>query len=275
LHFRGTAKLDFAQFCTPADIDPQWIVAKWAWILILESHCRSHLRAGSKLLTIAADNCSGQNKNNMVLRLATYLVEKGYFKEVEILFYVRGHTKNACDREFNLMKLNFHKKNIYTFNTPREEYNLLTVLGLQEGITVINVTADMFKDWDKHLNKLYKRLEGGTILINHVFRVNKALGGTIIATSEDDHCAAFVQDIKKTRYVTAGEREGILRVGIPETLDRPGLNLMKEVDLYKKWRKYVPIDLQDDICPKPSDESLATIAEERREKSRRRRRQNT
>jgi hypothetical protein len=140
---------------------------------------------------------------------------------------------------------------------------------------VINVTADMFKDWDKHLNKLYKRLEGGTILINHVFRVNKALGGTIIATSEDDHCAAFVQDIKKTRYVTAGEREGILRVGIPETLDRPGLNLMKEVDLYKKWRKYVPIDLQDDICPKPSDESLATIAEERREKSRRRRRQNT
>jgi hypothetical protein len=69
------------------------------------------LRKGTpgKKLTIAMDNCGGQNKNNVVLCLTPYLVEMGYFKIVVFAFYVRGHTKNACDRTFNQMKLEYHK----------------------------------------------------------------------------------------------------------------------------------------------------------------------
>jgi hypothetical protein len=58
-----------------------------------------------KRLTIAMNNYGGQNKNNHVLHLYAYLVEMKYFEEVEFVFYVRGHTKNACDRRFNQMKL--------------------------------------------------------------------------------------------------------------------------------------------------------------------------
>jgi hypothetical protein len=70
------------------------------------------LRKGKpgKKLTVAMDNCGGQNNNNVVLRLAPYLVEMGYFKTVVFAFYVRGHTKNTCDRKFNQMKLKYHKK---------------------------------------------------------------------------------------------------------------------------------------------------------------------
>jgi hypothetical protein len=42
-------------------------------------------------LTLIFDNCAGQNKNNNVIRLALYLVEAGFFLEVEIIFYIRGH----------------------------------------------------------------------------------------------------------------------------------------------------------------------------------------
>ena len=45
------------------------------------------------LLSIFCDNCSGQNKNNTVLRMAAYLVECGYFKEVEVVFLIIGHIK--------------------------------------------------------------------------------------------------------------------------------------------------------------------------------------
>jgi hypothetical protein len=48
-----------------------------------------------KKLTVAMDNCGGQNKNTVVLRLAPYLVEMGHFKTVVFTFYVRDHTKNA------------------------------------------------------------------------------------------------------------------------------------------------------------------------------------
>ena len=57
-----------------------------------------------KRLSIIMDNCAGQNKNGHVLRLALWLVELQYFQSVEFIFYVRGHTKNMCDRMFNLLK---------------------------------------------------------------------------------------------------------------------------------------------------------------------------
>ena len=54
-----------------------------------------------KVLMLITDNCGGQNKNNNILWLAVYLVKSGYFKKVECLFFVAGHTKNVCNRWFN------------------------------------------------------------------------------------------------------------------------------------------------------------------------------
>jgi hypothetical protein len=66
-------------------------------------------------LTIVMDNCGGQNKNRMVLRTALFLVEFGYLSMVLLLFLVRGHTKNNCDRLFNLLKNHFHEQNVYSY----------------------------------------------------------------------------------------------------------------------------------------------------------------
>jgi hypothetical protein len=55
-------------------------------------------------LNIIFDNCSGQNKNNTVLRLAGWLNAMKYFDTVNFIFLVVGHTKNAADRLFNLLK---------------------------------------------------------------------------------------------------------------------------------------------------------------------------
>ncbi len=55
-------------------------------------------------LNIIMDYCSGQNKNNTVLKLAMWLKQMGYFKQVRIVFLIVGHTKNACDCLFNSLK---------------------------------------------------------------------------------------------------------------------------------------------------------------------------
>ena len=54
-----------------------------------------------KELTIIADNCPGQNKNNTTLRLALCLVEKKFCSRVTFAFCIAGHTKNVCDWSFN------------------------------------------------------------------------------------------------------------------------------------------------------------------------------
>jgi hypothetical protein len=71
-------------------------------------------------LTILGHNCSGQNKNNTVLRLPLWLVERGYFKEVTVLFFIQGHTKNACNWMFNILKKKYHKSNTFTFSQLKE-----------------------------------------------------------------------------------------------------------------------------------------------------------
>jgi hypothetical protein len=56
-------------------------------------------------LNIIFDNCSGQNKNNAVLKLPAWLMAIGYFKEIHFIFPVVGQTKNAADRLFNLLRV--------------------------------------------------------------------------------------------------------------------------------------------------------------------------
>jgi hypothetical protein len=59
-----------------------------ASLLMQYLHDKFWLRKGSpgKSSMIVMGNCGGQNKNNVVLRLAPYLVEIGYFLKVELAF---------------------------------------------------------------------------------------------------------------------------------------------------------------------------------------------
>eukprot|EP00978_Attheya_sp_CCMP212_P030305 scaffold110946_cov61-Attheya_sp.AAC.1 len=89
-------------------------------------------------LNIAFDNCPGQNKNNCVLRLVPYLIEMGWFLNVNFMFLVVGHTKNAAERMFNRMK-----------KTYRLQSEAIHVLPVKEG--------DM-KDWTTFLSNFYRKL---------------------------------------------------------------------------------------------------------------------
>jgi hypothetical protein len=90
--------------------------------------------SSSKHLSIIMENCSGQNTNNHVIRLAAYLMEMKLFCSVEFIFYVRGHTKNACDRLFNQMKIRFHKDQVHLYRVS------LDVLNSQPNVTMIDAT---------------------------------------------------------------------------------------------------------------------------------------
>ncbi len=58
-------------------------------------------------LNIIFDNCSGQNKNNTVLKLSAWLKAMGYFNCVN--FFIVGHTKKSADRLFNSLKIEYRK----------------------------------------------------------------------------------------------------------------------------------------------------------------------
>ena len=56
-------------------------------------------------LTIVFNNCTGQNKNNTVLRLIVFLVEMGYFKKVNFMFLVVWTYKECCRSPFQCLEV--------------------------------------------------------------------------------------------------------------------------------------------------------------------------
>ncbi len=82
-------------------------------------------------LNIIFDNCSGQNKYNTALKLPAWLMAMGYFKEIHFIFLVVGHTKNVADRLFNLLKQEYWKQNLFTFDKLVLTLDKLSLLTIQ------------------------------------------------------------------------------------------------------------------------------------------------
>jgi hypothetical protein len=217
-----------------------------------------------KCLSMIFDNCSGQNKNNNVLRLAAYLVECGYFLEVEVLFYVRGHTKNACNRTFNLLKKYSHKQQVWTF--PQ----LCTVIGKQEDITVVPVVANKFKNYGEMLDEFYWQFETGTVLVNHIFHVTSMDPGVMVTQEDPDKPEKTQRIIKERRNEDAAARKLRLNGFVLKELSPPGLREIKVVELATKWRPLVPPQFQDEICPIPDKALIDRVKKDRNNKKKKR-----
>lgn len=212
-----------------------------------------------KELCIVMDNCSGQNKNGMVLRMALLLVERDFFKTVEFCFLVRGHTKNPCDRMYNLLKLLYRPKNIYT----RQE--LFDALNANENVTVINTEADDFKFWGEHLDLLYGSIRTGWVTKNHIFRVADDTGDTKMIFLEYHGQPAVQQEFRTSKKAYGDERETLL-LQLPMTIPAPGIRMIKQVELGTKYRKYLPAYAQDITCPVPDEAIINEIKEQRKKK---------
>ena len=105
----------------------------------------------------------GQNKNNTVLRLAAMLSECGYFYKVNCIFYIVGHTKNACDRWFNTLKRLYRTSDIWTMGM------LMKQLETNERITISSISVGDFKYYGRFLSLYYYAIAGGKCLSGHIF----------------------------------------------------------------------------------------------------------
>jgi hypothetical protein len=74
-----------------------------------------------------------------------------FFRKVNFIFLVVGHTKNACDCLFNLLKLNLRKKDVFTF----EEF--LKNMNMHESCTAIPVKSGDFRDIKGFYDSFYHK----------------------------------------------------------------------------------------------------------------------
>eukprot|EP00956_Cyclotella_meneghiniana_P014584 scaffold21901_cov59-Cyclotella_meneghiniana.AAC.1 len=219
-------------------------------------------------LNVVFDNCSGQNKNNAVLKLMVWLTEMGYFKQVNFVFLVVGHTKNAADRIFNLLKLKYRKCNIYTM--PQ----LVETLNESEHVTIHETQPSDFHDWETYLNHFYpnysKSGEGGRIKQNQIFsceyqsnrsgnKLNAHLKQSDLA--EDDvvlHNTVKQGFMGRSNFPAGSKgfrdavdaRPAIMKDALSNELKQiecNGINIFKQVEMATKYKKIIPVEDRVDI----------------------------
>jgi hypothetical protein len=209
----------------------------------------------AKRLTIIMDNCGGQNKNNHVICIAAYLVQMKYFRNVEFEFYVRGNTKNACDRLFNQMKICFKKDQVHSYRMA------LNILNIQPNVSIIDANQYMFKYYGKMLDSFYSNFEHGTIRINHIFKVYMIDDTALdMQCSTHDGSSVVGQSMINWGATLGQERHDLLKSYPLETLKHPGIRAIKQIELYKKWWQFVdPQYWEEMVCPKPADELMEQV----------------
>jgi hypothetical protein len=203
------------------------------------------------------NNCPRQNKNRMVIRLFQYLVERGYFLKVNLIFLVKGHTKNLCDQAFNLLKIEYHNKNIYS----TEE--LMKVLNTHDQVTAIKVDGSNFHDWDSIFEALYLPPKGFTEL-PHIFSFSHDKP-TSVSYSMYDGQPVTTKDVKK---VVAPNRDKTLQNATPAGLPASGMRDIKRMELWAKWRPLIPIEQRKDwfFLDDPGPEMAKKVLKERSER---------
>ena len=234
-----------------------------------KKHNNAH-EAG-KELNVVFDNCPGQNKNNTVLHLIPYLVEMNYFRCVNFIFLIAGHTKNACDRWFNRLKKTYRLSQAYTMESLKKQLE-------SEHVKILSVEEGDMKDYSEFLNRFYKKMpkiEGYHIFSCNIRDKKQTTFPMMVRESNLEDAASFETNAYRVRFVgcpkdvpyaeAVNARYMLIRDAVINPIPSPGINLY-QVELFKNYRSNLLEVFRDVTCPRPSDEVFALIKKEKNSK---------
>jgi hypothetical protein len=130
-------------------------------------------------------------------------------------------------------------------------------------MNVVDTREDVFKDYGAMLDNFYGTFKPGTIQKNQIFRVEDTDASLVMQCSTHSE-APFVEQamLKRGQVRFDKTRVAAMEAFELQTLKAPGLRPIKQVELYKKFRPFVPREFWEDTCPIPSDDVLAQVKDD-------------
>ena len=124
---------------------------------------------GEKYVVIHADNCTGQNKNNAMIKYLAWRVMNGLHTKIIYSFMVAGHTKFSPDGFFGLFKLKLHHSEVDTLEDLAQVVKDSTPGGYNIPQLIVNNNERRvnFFNWTEFLDNYFDRVPN--ILKQHHF----------------------------------------------------------------------------------------------------------
>ena len=231
-------------------IDEASSVGKGANVVIsLVHHFLATYGVGEANLQLHADNCSGQNKNNHMMRYLMWRVATGLNSSVSISFMVAGHTKFAPDWCFGLLKRLARRtfisslEDIQNVCTTSSVCNMSQLVGTQGGQPLVQRY-----DWAGFLDGHFHKIPG--LLSLHSFSLTADAPDTLVVRDYSDSPA---------RNVVVGK--GSLPKGLPPIIRPQGLSMERQNYLYGEIREFCREGTEDLVCPPPTTSTLTVQPE--------------
>lgn len=224
------------------------------------------LRDGYRRLTIYADNCSGQNKNNHVVKFLLALTHVANLEEVNFKFFVKGHTKSAVDRGFGHVRKRVSKEDIWTM-----ERLVTAVAGASSSSVAVHVTPEMdaFKNYKLVVGDAYKNVP--KIRQYQIFSMKDSEPGRVTCrVGPDTDCVEH--DLRRGYdgiLINGAKVQTMLQFHL-EPLPPLKANPEKVDTMHNKVKPYVPAQFADDrLYAAPSEKQVreSKLAKQERNKN--------
>ena len=222
-------------------------------------HYLQNYSLGESVLYVHADNCVGQNKNNVIMHYLCWRILAGLNKYIRIMFLPVGHTKFAPDGGFGLIKSKFRRSLVCTAtdlceciqnSTPVSKMNQAVLVGTESG-TVHVLTYN----WQKMFQEMQMK-PIVQIKKQHHFTFSSVTPGGVSVKTSEEAVEAFYSIVHDPQPVDASQ--------LPEIIHPQGLSAERQWYLFESIRPLVPEVAKDVICPEPHVDRR-TFAETRAE----------
>ena len=210
-------------------------------------------------LSLHADNCVGQNKNNIMLqvkRKSKFLVAykflqyliwhvmTGLNKCITLSFMVVGHTKFTPDSCFGLLKQKFRRTHVQSLHDIAKVVDESAYVN--QARLVGNEAGEVFVptyDWQSFFATRMKKVTG--IKGYHQFVMSNSSPGTVTCKQYSDSTGTSMKLIKNDWMPSATE--------FPSVVVPSGLSAERQWYLYDKIRPFCDTQSYRDItCPLPT-----------------------
>ena len=201
-----------------------------------------HFSHGEENVCLHADNCIGQNKNNVMTSYLAWRVAVGLSKSCELSFMLPGHTRFSPDRFFGLIKRKYKHSDVSSLIELARIVEESTQGGQNEAFVIGSEDPTklfQYYDWAEFLSTYFTSIPHITSYYNFHFSQNKVVVREFADTEEE---------------VITILRPGVTidKSALPSTLSPSGLSEQRKQYLYKEIRGFCEEKYKDITCPEPS-----------------------
>ena len=119
-------------------------------------------------ISILAENCGGQNKNNVMICFINIIKDGGFSGADTLNIYIKGHIKITWTAHLTELRCCNRSKISLVL---RSAVNFFS----SQNVKVIQIFHEIFFELEQLLNDRYNRPDTKTVNINHVFQLKKQL----------------------------------------------------------------------------------------------------